>query len=167
LDGDGKADVVLSHASSSTGGLAVFWGTGPATFNTNGQVVTAVKSPGRVQLADLDGDGRPELIVTDLSGGSQPGQLAIVKFTGQTADPPVLVRTGSIPDTYHGDVLVADVNGDWVPDLIVHADYQGLTEIDVIAGLGGALEFDLPLVYRFGGSVNSMTFGRASCREGV
>lgn len=103
---NGKASVFLQNASSH------------GTFMTRvdyaaGSVPTAVK------IADVDGDGRPDLIVAD-RGFSHSGNYGVsVLFQSTT-----VAGTFLAPVTYvtaYGaiDVAIGDVNNDGKPDLVV------------------------------------------------
>lgn len=75
------------------------------TFGTNA-------SPHSVVAADVNGDGRPDLLVADRDNN----YAAVLIGNGDgTFQPPATLATGAGPRT----VVVADVNGDGRPDLLV------------------------------------------------
>ncbi len=155
VNGDGKADLVIAEndgaITNANGDVRIVPGTGDKTnpFDTTASTVLAVGVlPYRVRFADIDDDGITELVVTD-RGGSR---VAIVPFDGGVDGAPIFVPTGDTPT----EVIVADIDGDYLNDLIVLASYRDpygydtLIEVDVVRGLG-ARQFDLPERYRFAG----------------
>jgi hypothetical protein len=86
-----------------------------------------ILAPGAVQLADLNGDGIPDLVVAN-SGGND---VLVYPGTGDGRFGAAQVFfTGTDP----AGVTVADLNGDRIPDLIV-AD-RGSNDVDVLFGQG-------------------------------
>ena len=123
VNGDGKLDLlILNHGdpnlpNSST--ITVQFGNGDGTYQ---QRVTYACGAGAVSfaLADINGDGKPD-IIAPLSGAyndvtlqsSGPGLYALLNKGDGTFGKPVLISTVA------RSVVVADVNGDGKPDLIV------------------------------------------------
>ncbi|WP_433969551.1 FG-GAP-like repeat-containing protein [Tunturiibacter gelidiferens] len=65
MDGDGKIDAVVADSSSAS--LSVFLNNGTGTFPQTAPDFTAAQPAGsnQLQLADLNGDGLPDIIVTN------------------------------------------------------------------------------------------------------
>lgn len=104
-------DLVVAHEGSSE--VTLF-------LNLNNQQFGAQVSyplsaaPRRIQLADLNRDGSPELLVL-----TADNRLQIFQHTGQRGaaryGKPLILDTGSDPVT----MQVVDVDGDYVPDVVV------------------------------------------------
>ncbi|WP_171475859.1 beta strand repeat-containing protein [Frigoriglobus tundricola] len=119
LNGDGLPDLIVANFTSGT--VSVFVNTTAPGFDTSTfaaeQTFAVASSPSSVAVADVNGDGRPDLVVTHegnstvsvLLGTTAPGSGTISFAAPQT------FATGGAPDS----VAVADVNGDGKPDLIV------------------------------------------------
>ena len=124
LNRDGAPDIVAAtfDASGNNGAIYIFYqnaatrGTflAPVTFPAGAQ-------PQAVRIADVNGDGLPDIVVANLGPGADGTGSAGVSVLLQDAAHP-----GSFlpPVTYatHGgavDVAVADLNGDGKPDLVV------------------------------------------------
>lgn len=110
MNGDGVIDLVgLSHIQTD-GALVVLIGKGDGTFGTRAAYNTGLWLSG-VQVTDLTGDKRPEVVVTD-------GDVMIFpnKGDGRLGEPTVLQST---PAGFAFATTVADLNGDSRPDLIV------------------------------------------------
>ena len=121
LDGDGKTDMVV--ANSGPNSLYVYrnigLGTGitaasfaPATvYTTNG-------GPHYIKIADIDGDGKPEILVTNTSATSS--NIAIFR---NTSVPGVISFAAKVNVAAGGsgpyDISVTDIDGDGKADLLV------------------------------------------------
>ena len=144
VNGDGKQDLVVANFEGNT--VGVLLGSGDGTFlpqRTFPASSTPVSNPTGVALADLNGDGRLDLVVTNfsatLSGSTIRGSVSVLLGNGD----------GSFhaPETYEADsnpssVAVVDVNGDGVPDLLVTNQYG--YDVSVLLGNGDGTFRDDP-----------------------
>jgi enediyne biosynthesis protein E4 len=137
LDNDGDQDLVLggrrdSESASEHGDVLIFFNGGrgrfapPVTVPRTGDGV-----PLALELADLNGDGRLD-IVAGFSGTSIRGAYAPRVFEGQL-DGTFVERTAGLSDEgFTWIALATDLNGDAAPDLLFahdgHALYQGTRE---------------------------------------
>src|SRR5208282_1527288 len=130
---DGKPDLIVANYSSST--VGVLLGNGDGTF----QAAVTYSSGGgfrapSIAVADLNGDGKPDLAVANDCGGCD-GSVAVLLGNGDgTFRPAVLYDSGG--DLTWGGAI-ADVNGDGKPDLIVLNTFNYYTaNISVLLGNG-------------------------------
>jgi hypothetical protein len=115
VNGDGKADIVVAnraypdgHGGEANGDVAVFMNMGGGSFVANNYA--AGTSPTAVAIADLNGDGKPDLAVP--SGTA----VSVLLNNGDgTFAPAASFGIGTSPYS----VAVADLNGDGKPDLAV------------------------------------------------
>ena len=109
VNGDFKLDLVFVSGSSAI----VFLGNGDGTFQTT-PVTTSVSTPlGSFAVADVNGDGHPDLIAEDNFGGKVYIFLGNGDGTFNTTNAP------SYPLPYSGvptPLYIADING--LPDII-------------------------------------------------
>jgi len=118
VNGDGIPDLLaanefISYSDCSNGVIGVLLGNGDGTF----QPAVTYSSGGyglqSVTVADVNGDGRPDLVVANFSG---PAVGVLLGNGDGTFQPVVTYESGG--STPHA-VAVADVNGDGKPDLLV------------------------------------------------
>ncbi len=124
LNGDGKPDIVLTAANASSAVL-VMLGNGDGTFQAPAAYDVAAFNPYQVVIADVNGDGIPDLVVADET------MVSVLRGNGDgTFQAAVTYDNGG---NYGHSVAVADVNGDGKPDLVV----ANGGSVAVLLGIGG------------------------------
>ncbi len=88
LDGDGRLDVAAAHSFGSAHAVLVAPGNGAGSFGPVGSVGAIAKLSARLAAADLDRDGRNDLVVAE-TGSPLPGgdTIALLLNTTQPAVP--------------------------------------------------------------------------------
>jgi hypothetical protein len=123
VNGDGKPDLVVANHCMSlgdclTGTVGVLLGNGDATFQAVVTYGSGGYGPNSVAVADVNGDGKPDLLVANmLCGSARTGCVGVLLGNGDGTFQ-AAVTHGSGPE-YGYSVAVADVNGDGRPDLLV------------------------------------------------
>lgn len=143
IDGDGKMDLIITNGGDGRN-VSVLQNTTTGNAITFGNEIL-VGSPAGVETndvtcADLDMDGKPDIIT---SGAYGPG-IGIYRNTtgnGNISFSPMLLNIGSIPS----GVFAADVDMDGKPELIVRKDGQILILRNTSSP--GNISFSSPLTY--------------------
>ncbi len=125
VNGDGKADMIVTHPSGGKREIKVFLGQSDGTF---GAPITTLTTSDFIHndpclIGDANGDGRDDLIVHTHLNGKRLVQMFAGKTDG-TFMTAALTATTASHNYYSVDekYLVADVNGDGRDDLIVHGE---------------------------------------------
>jgi gliding motility-associated-like protein len=120
IDGDGKPDLVIINETS--GDISIFRNTstmGSVSFGAKVIFATAANPTG-LAVKDIDGDGKPDLVVTSYYNGTisvyrntaTPGTI-----NGSSFAPPITIVTNYV-DGYTLPII-CDVDGDGKPDIIL------------------------------------------------
>jgi hypothetical protein len=130
VNGDGKPDLIVTHSSypsSAPGTVSVLLGNGDGSFQP-AMSFPAGPAPSNVTVADVNGDGKPDLITFNT--------LGLPSTTNSTVS--VLLGNGDgtfqVPQSIATDgplLAVADVNGDGKPDLLTAHLVNGFFTLQV------------------------------------
>lgn len=136
IDGDGKLEIIVGGGVFYTGavGHKVYAWKTDGTFVPGWPVTTAGQVFSSPALADLDGDGIPEVIISDQPEGGQEPWLYAFRGSGALLwkmRPRCFFAT--TPNI--GNPVVADVNGDGQVEILVPVN----TEIAIVSRTGAQL----------------------------
>ena len=125
LNGDGAPDVALTDAV----GVKVLFHTGAVSATTYAAPVTVftqtpnanLQGANIIAIADINGDGFMDLIITDPgpTGGAAPTVSVLLQ---DAAHPGQFLAPGAYPtqpQSLSQSIIVADVNGDGHPDIVI------------------------------------------------
>jgi hypothetical protein len=151
LNGDGVPDIVVANQCvlgnvCVNGELGVLLGKGDGTFRSPMTYSSAGDNTRTVAVADVNGDGKPDLVVTN---SESSGLVAVLLGRGDgTFRPAVNYSSGG---EFPFSVAVADVNGDGKPDLLLANDnYNTNGTVGVLLGNGDGT-FQQAVAYNSGG----------------
>ena len=155
MDGDGKPDLAVLNTSSNT--ASIFKNTG-----SGGTVSFAAKvdyptgnTPYNVAIGDIDGDGKPDLTVTN----SGSGTISIFKNTSTGSAISFAAKldypTGSTPF----GVVIGDVDGDGKPDIAVTNYNSNSISILKNTTTGGTISFAAKEDYATGSTPYGIAIG--------
>jgi hypothetical protein len=162
LNGDGFPDIILanqclSRFNCNIGGVSILLGNGDGTLRTAVSYDSGGYSALSVAVADVNGDGHPDIIATSLcSNGTNcvDGVVAVLLNKGS--------GTFQQPTTYSSagygasSVAIGDINGDGIPDLVVDNICKTSTNctkggVVLLVGNGDGT-FQTPLIYSSNGN---------------
>ena len=152
FDGDGRQDLVVANSGSA--GVSLLLGAGSGGRD---EVMFAAErrfkvgaEPEFLAIGDLNGDGRPDLVVANRRSNSV--SILLGASGGEVFLAQKRLRVGKAPDS----VVVADFNSDGKQDLAVVN--RGSGDMSVLIGLGGG-KFKPECRYGFIGPVVSIAAG--------
>ena len=160
---DGIPDLVVGNylrcSTCTEGAVSIFVGNGDGSFQAPVQYGSAGYEVYGLAIGDVNGDGIDDLAVSNNCGSSSacpgPGSLSVLLGNPDgTFQPAVTYSSGGYwgPD----QVVIVDVNGDGIPDLVASNYCQsgipcpGPGDVAVLIGNGGGT-FQQPVSYWSGG----------------
>ncbi len=119
LNGDGRPDLAIANAGSDSVSVLLNTTTPGATTPSYAAKIdfTTGTSPRSVAIGDLNGDGRPDLAIANLSSNSV-SVLLNTTAPGATT-PSYAAKTDLTTGTSPRSVAIGDLNGDGKPDLAI------------------------------------------------
>ena len=130
LNGDDKPDLVLANEYDSS--ISVLLGNGDGTFQP--AVNYPVYRPGSTAIGDFNGDGIPDLaVICEFDASQSVSGENLTLFFGKGDGTFQIAGTDSAGITPTA-VLVADFNGDGIPDLAVAN--SGSNNVSILMGSG-------------------------------
>jgi hypothetical protein len=145
VNNDGKLDVVTANSGTSNAGVLL--GNGDGTFQPVSTYPTVAKSyPKAVTVADVSGDGKPDLIVASevASASGSTGAVDVLLGNGNGTFQPLITHAIDGPASA---VVIADVNTDGKPDILTTA--ISINMAIVLLGSGNGT-FKAPVDYSTG-----------------
>ncbi len=161
LDGDGKPDVVVAnHLENTVSVLRNTATTGTISNTSFGPKINFAtnSTPIRVAIGDIDGDGKPDLLVINQSSNN----ISIFRNTSSgigniSFDTKIDIATNSNP----WGITISDLDGDGKPDLAVICSFisSNLSIFRNTSNGIGTISFDSSIDFPLSGSARSITNG--------
>ncbi len=167
FNGDGFPDLAVAYNGptdgSAPGGVSILFGDGHGHFTPGGNYVSGIGADS-VAAADFNGDGHPDLAVTNFLDGT----VSILLNNGDGTFANAVDYPADVSPVFPGvppcpyDVVVGDFNGDGIPDLAIADSYLlgsfGAGSVSVLLGNGDGT-FSPPTDYFTGGTPFSLVVG--------
>jgi len=155
LDGDGKADVAVVNNLANT--VSFFRNT-----STAGTIALATKvdmattagtdNPYGVEIADMDGDGKADLIVSNNNVTTTNSAVVSISVFRNTSSAGSFSFAGAVNfgsgNSY--EIAVGDLNGDGKPDVVVPVMASNNMNVYVNSGSSGTISLVAPVVLTSG-----------------
>lgn len=148
FNGDGKLDVAFGAGPNGNPvSVGILLGNGDGTFNALTPLSTGAVSLAQLKTADLNKDGKLDLVVTDvITAGFTQSQVQILLGNGDgTFQAPTNLTSGRFTGTF----VIADFNGDGNLDILAANELDANAEIWLGNGNG---TFNSPTLLNTGGA---------------
>ena len=126
FNGDGMLDLAFGAGPSGNAvSVGILLGNGDGTFKVLAPISTGATSIAQLKAADLNKDGKLDLVVTDVQSGTQ-SQIQILLGNGDgTFQAPTNLTSGRFTGTF----VIADFNGDGNLDIVAANELDANAEI--------------------------------------
>ena len=162
INHDGIPDVIVANQCVSkfnckTGGISVLLGNANGALRAASSYSSGGYTSLAVAVADVNGDGEPNIVATDLCSQSTncvAGVVGVLLNNGNGTFQPVATYSSSGYGA--SSVALADVNGDGIPDLVVDNICKtsascNVGGVSLLLGVGDGT-FQTPIVYSSAGN---------------
>ncbi|MFC7307433.1 FG-GAP and VCBS repeat-containing protein [Streptomyces monticola] len=169
ITGDGRDDLVTTHAFEEMSESSQFWAGSASGLSTTSRTLTDAAS---ATIGDVDKDGRGDLVIRTVPGGvveNLPYDAGTVKVLYGTASGPSTTRTTTLTqnsagvpgasedgDQFGAALAAGDANGDGYADIAVGIPYE-----DLAGAANGGKDAGSTVLLRGGASGLSGTGARA------
>ncbi|MFZ6011698.1 MAG: FG-GAP-like repeat-containing protein [Bacteroidota bacterium] len=163
LNGDGKPDVVVTEGGAIGDRIFILQNTssGIGSFTFNSQIVKLTgKKVKRIDMADLDRDGKPELIISNQSGNNLTvllNQSSVAAIAFSPTPQSVTIAGAASTD----GLAVDDLNGDNLPEIVTSQFLTATSNVYVIENKStpGSITFGAITTLALSGTVVNLKIG--------
>ncbi|MDO9185250.1 MAG: FG-GAP-like repeat-containing protein [Bacteroidia bacterium] len=153
IDGDGKTDLAIVNNSSNS--MAIIRNTSTSGIISFDPKVDFTTGSGPLSLAigDLDGDGKPDLAVTNQGSNT----VSVLKNTSVSGTFAFASKADFATANSTASIAISDLDGDGKPDLAV-ANYDSVFVL-INASISGTISFAANVGFATGSNSGSLAIG--------
>ena len=155
LNGDRTPDVVVANTGDDT--ISVLLGNGDGTLQPQTAYVVGA-GPSSVAIADFNGDGMPDLAVSDSETPIKIGNPGLVSVLLNKGNGTFGNKTDYAAGYNPQSVVAVDLNGDGKPDLALATNLDTFGFVAVLIGMGDGT-FQPQTTYQEGFAIYSLAAG--------
>ena len=148
LDGDGRPDIAATNSIANV--VSIFRNTRAGAITSFASKIdfTSGKGPQQISIADIDGDGKPDLVIANFSDNTfsvlrNTSTIGAISFA-----PKIDFATGAFPFS----ILTGDLDKDGKPDVIVAGQNNNIISIIKNTSTPGTIAFAPKTDYSIGTS---------------
>ena len=158
IDGDGKPDLAVTNYSSNT--VSVYRNTSTSGSITAGSFAAKVdfitgSSPVCVVIGDIDGDGKPDLVVTNAG----PNTVSVFRNTSVSGSVNFAAKVDFATGSFPYRLAIGDIDGDGKPDLVVVNRNSNTVSVFLSTSMSGSVTFAAKVDFITGTSPSSVAIG--------
>ncbi len=157
IDGDGKLDLIITNTNVTPNAISVFRNiSSPGSIAFTEYDISTQLFPGKVTVGDIDGDGKPDLLLAYPTIGLKMGYFKNISTPGSISfDSELDLVTKGVANA----ISMGDIDGDGKPDLVLTDITSNIFSVFRNTSSSGLISFDARLDFTTGNSPFTAAIG--------